>query len=270
MKIRFVGRKMLRRNFGQRVIPLQLFDDQLDPRPSVVKLPDVERIDPKIRDDHLIAVFPQRKQRQLVRRLLGNRPSDHDKTIGLLPFGGLIDKFRGLGAGSVGLVGQGRKLPFDRLGQASDDGKKRFFRFQIFDRLVVVKTLVSPYNFDFDGRGKLSKCRLEKLDRSGGRVRVAGTQFSMPVIARKAIETQQGMIRRPSFLGRVVSDDRRFLLSVKGQNRRVEIEDDFPRSAGLGDHRQQHSVVQSSQSAQRQRGQAQKESSQRGRIGVSR
>jgi len=51
MEIRLVGRKMIRRDFGQRVISLQLFDDQLDPSPNVVKLPDVERVAPKIRDD---------------------------------------------------------------------------------------------------------------------------------------------------------------------------------------------------------------------------
>jgi hypothetical protein len=42
---------MIRRDFGQRVISLQLFDDQLDPSPNVVKLPDFERVGPKIRDD---------------------------------------------------------------------------------------------------------------------------------------------------------------------------------------------------------------------------
>jgi hypothetical protein len=51
MEIRLVGRKMIRRDFGQRAISLQLFDDRLDPSPSVVKLPGVERVGPKIRDD---------------------------------------------------------------------------------------------------------------------------------------------------------------------------------------------------------------------------
>jgi hypothetical protein len=85
-------------------------------------------------------------------------------------------------------------LSFDRPGHPGDDGKKTLLGFQIFDRLVLGTSPVSPDNFDFYGSRDLGESRAEKLGRTRGSVDVAGMEFSPPRLPRSDDLTKRCVI----------------------------------------------------------------------------
>ena len=100
-----VGCKMLCRDFSQRVIPFEFFDDKFDGRPAIVKSPDMERNQFHIGYNNLIAVFAHGEKRKLFRRVFWDETPDHHKTIFLFPFCGLIHELRGLQTRKMDLIG---------------------------------------------------------------------------------------------------------------------------------------------------------------------
>ena len=82
------------------------------------------------------------------------------------------------------------------------------------------------------------------------------------------LETQQGMIRGPAPLDRVVADLCPLLLAVEDEDGRVDIEDQSRRPVWPHCHAPQQAIVQLPQLGERRWRHAQQESPQRGRIRI--
>jgi len=103
MEVGLVGEEVVGRDAAQRVIALELFDDQLDGGPVVVKAPEVERLQRQVRDQDLIVVRADLEERQLVGRLFGLGPSDDDEPVRLGPPKGLVAELGHLDARARGI-----------------------------------------------------------------------------------------------------------------------------------------------------------------------
>jgi len=121
-------------------------------------------------------------------------------------------------------ISQGGQGPFDRTREPGNNDKKGLLGFQIFDNLVIVKTLVGSDNYDLYGGRYFGKERLQEVYGPSSRMGIARAQFSMPEILGDPIETKKGMIRgAPPFLG-IVPDPGHFLSAIKDKNGGIQIE----------------------------------------------
>ena len=254
----------------RRVVPFELFDQQLDARAVVVEAPEVERLQGQIGDQDLIVILAELEERQLLGRLFGLGPSDHDEAIGMRPSGGLVAELGHFDPPAGTHVPQVRQLALDRGRQAGDDHKASLLSLQPLDQGMIVKPFVGADNHPPDSGGNLGEARREQGTCPAGGMGIAGPQLAMPEVLALALETEQGVIRRPAALDRVVADPRPLLFAVDDQHGGVHIEDQ-PRGQSRRDsHAVKKAIVQGTQLRERGRGHAQQKPPERRGIGIAR
>lgn len=270
MKISLIGRKVASRNFRQWIVRLQFLDDEFHSRSEVIKSPDIQRFHLKVGHKHLIAVAPHRKKRQLLGWFLRNRTANDDKTVWLRPPCGLIEKLVLLEAASINLIGQRRKLCFNRSADTGHDHKVRLARLQKLDSFVIEEALISSDNNNLDRLRKLGKCLFQKLYDAGAGMRVSCSEFSLPLVFRQAVKTKKGMITLSPLFHRVITDRSQLLASVQRQHRRIQIENHAPGRLRLCAHRPQEAIMKSPEAGKRLRRHAQQQSPQSRRVRIGR
>jgi hypothetical protein len=114
---------------------------------------------------------------------------------------------------------------FDRGREFGHNDEKGFVGFQIFDGLVIVKTLVCTNSYPLYRGRQFGKGDLQEFHGSSGGMGIAGTKFSMPEILGDAVEAEKGVIRRPSPLFGIVTDPSHFLFAIKDKDGGIQVED---------------------------------------------
>jgi len=269
MEVGLVGTKVTSRDAAQGVVPFELLDEEFDAGTVVVEAPEVERLQRQIGDQDLVVILAQLEQRELGGRFLGLGPADHHEAIGPQPMGRLIPKLGDLDpAAGTGVLEMG-EFAFDRPRQAGHDHETGPPGFQPFDDLVVVKPFVGAENRQPDSRWPLCETRREQVECPTGGVGVAGAQLPMPEVLGLPLETQQGMIRGPSTLDRVVADLGLLLLAVEDEDGRIDIEDQPRGPAWPHRHQRQKPIVQPAQLRQYARCRPKQEAPHGRRIGIA-
>ncbi|MBI4426137.1 MAG: hypothetical protein HY567_01025 [Candidatus Kerfeldbacteria bacterium] len=142
-------------------------------------------------------------------------------------------------------------------------------RLDPLDERAVVKPLVCSDNHALAWVGALGKASLQQSHYTASGVRIAWSQFSVPVIFALSLEAQQRMIGGTTPLDGVVADARLFLFAIEHQHRGVDVENESRRQVRAAAHASQKFVVQHAQTRQHLRRCAQQKSSQAGRVRIT-
>ena len=268
MEVGLVGEEVPGRDAAQGIVPLELFDEQLDPGALVVEAPEVEGLQREIRDEDLVMVLAQLEECQLGGRLFGLEATDHDEPIGMRPASRLVAELGHLDPSTGTHIPQARQFGFDGAGQAGDDHKASLVRLQPLDQLVVVKPFVRADDHQPDPGRDLREAGGKEVERPAGRMGVPGPQLAMPEVLAAALEAEQRVIRWSPPLDRVVANLGLLLLAVEHEHGRVDIEDQSRWRAWSRGHTHEEAIVQPAQLGQRRWRHAQQESPQRGRIWI--
>jgi hypothetical protein len=196
--------------------------------------------------------------------------TDHDEPIGMGPAGRLVAELGHLDASTGTDVPQTRQFAHDRGGQASNDHKSGPLSFQPLDQLVVVKPFVRADNRPPDPGRDLREARREEVERPAGGMRIPWSQLAVPEVLGLPLEAEQGVIRRPDPLDRVVADPSLLLTAIDHQHRGVHVQDQPGRGPRPDGHPAQKAVVQGAHLREGRRGHPQQEAAERGRLGIAR
>lgn len=269
MEVGFVGEEVPGGDAAQRIVALELFDDQFDPSAVVVKAPEVEGLQRQVGHQDLVMIAAELEERKLLGGFFGLRAADHHETIGMFPASRLIAELGDLDPAARTGIAQRRQFPFDWGGQARHNDEPGPPCLQPLDERMVEKPFVGTDNHRPHTWRDLREARAEQVDDPAGRVRVARAQLAIPEVFALPLEAQQRMIRRPPMFDRIVADLRSLLLAVEDQHCRVDIENQPRRAFWLYRHERQKSIVQAAQLRQRARGGPQQKTAQGGGIGIS-
>ena len=162
-----------------------------------------------------------------------------------------------------------RKLAFERGRESGDDDKPSAADFQPLDERMVIYSFVGAGHYQPDPSGLLGEASDEEVECPAGRMRIARAQLPMPEVLGVSFEAQQGMIRRPAALDRVVADPSLLLTSVDHQDGGVEIEDQATRGTSVRRHLPQESIVLGPHLGQRRGSHAEQEQTACHRIGIA-
>src|SRR5215471_11848676 len=109
MEVRLVGEEVPGRDGTERIVALELSNDQLDACAIIVETPKVQRLQLQIGDEHLIMIAPDLEQGELGGRLFGLRSPDHHEAKGVRPAMRLVAKLGRLDTAADGGVAQCRE-----------------------------------------------------------------------------------------------------------------------------------------------------------------
>lgn len=268
MEVGLVGEKVSSGDAAQRIVALELFDQQFDARAVVVQAPEIERFQGQVGDQHLVVILAELEERQLGGGFVGLRASYHDEAVGMGPAGRLVAELGDLDPATWAGILQVRQLAFDGGRQARDDHEAGSLPFEPFDQRVVVKAFVRADNHQPDPGRNLRETRREQVEGPAGGMGIARPQLPMPEVLGPPLEAEQRVVRWSAALDRVVPDPSRLLLAVDNEDGRIDIEDQPRRPVWAGGHPRQEPVVHGSQLGQCRRCHPQQESPQRRRIWI--
>ncbi|SRR6266568_876500 len=146
MEVRLVGKVMACRDSTERIVALELSNDQLDSGSIVVEAPEVQRLQFQVGDEDVVVEASEFEQGELSGRLLGLRSSNRNKAKGTWPAMWLIAELGRLDIVADGAVAQTPELAFDGSGQARNDYEAHVLRLDPLDERAVVKSLVCSEN----------------------------------------------------------------------------------------------------------------------------
>ena len=233
MKVSLVGHEVMRRNLAQVITAFEFADDSFQARSAIVEAPQIQWLQRKIGDEHLIKIVAHLEQGQLLARLFGLGSSDYHKAITFLQPKWPVEELGGRNISAMMVITQAREPLLDGLGQPGSDHKARLSLFQPSDGLVIVKTLVGANDNLSDASGNSGKTSCQQVANSGTSISVTWTQFPVPEVLRLSFETEQRMVRPASGLERMVTNIGGFLFSVNDQCRGIQIENQTPGRRGL-------------------------------------
>ncbi len=118
-------------------------------------------------------------------------------------------------------------------------------------------------------RGQLLEAGSKQPDGPSGGMHVARSELAVPEVPGLPLETDQRMVRGPAALPRVVAAARLLLMSVQGQDRRVQIEQRAPQRPRALTQSGEQAIVQTAEPGQSTDGEAPEKAPQRRRIGIS-
>lgn len=265
MKISDIGFPDSGGDFPQCIGFFEFPNHKLRLGPVVVETPQPVRGQRKICDDRLISESLHLEKRKLPARFFGNGTANDDKTLRRFPSLGLIAEFCRKGLSRNATEAKSTEPGLHRLGKFCHDRVESPSFLEKFDDLVVEEGVVGAHTNLANGGRNLGKGTFEKLACDACRMHIAGMKASFPDVLCDSLETQQGMIGRPSpFLG-VVPYLGSFLPPVDGQYRRIQIEND---PAWRAKHLSPQSFVKFEEGLQPSLGEPKKETPQGGGIGI--
>jgi hypothetical protein len=270
MEVRFVGRKLTGWDLGQRIVGLQLFDDEFDGGSKIVETVDSMRPKAKVGYESMVAEATDGEQRRLGALLLGYSLAHHHKSIRLRPTMWLVHAFRDLEASPDFGILQAWDPIFERTCQPRHDDELPAMRFDRPHHFVVEESRIRADPYLTHRCGQLAEARSEQPDCANPRMHIAGSEFPVPAILGLALEAYQGMIRGTAALARVVADACLLLMSVEGQHGRIQVEQDSPQWLRALTHLRQKIIVKSAELEHAAQTKTSEEPAQRGRIRIGR
>src|SRR6266545_2517805 len=270
MKVSLVGHEVMRRNLAQVITAFEFADDSFQARSAIVEAPQIQWLQRKIGDEHLIKIMAHLEESQLLAGLFGLGSSHYYIAITLFQSEWLVKELGRRNVSAMMVVAQAGEPLLDGLSQLGSDHKAGLSLFQPSDGLVIVETLVGANNNLFDASGNSGKTSCQQVAHSGPSISVTWAQFPVPEVLRLSFETEQRMIRPASGLERMVTNIGGFLFSVNDQGRGIQIENQTPGSARLDTHPGEKAIVKLAQPRQRLRRHAQEKTSQGGGVGIMR
>jgi len=269
MEVGLIGEEVAAGYVPERVIALELANDQFDPGAVVVKAPEVERLQGEVGNQNLVVVTAELEQGQLLGQLFGLRSTNDDEAATTRPPSGLVTELGGLDAGAGFGVAQVSEPAFDGSGQPGDDDETRFASLEPFDQSAIVKPLVAANDYRPYFLGNFGEADFEKVDGAAGSMNIARSQFSVPEVSALAFKAQERMVGRSSALDGVVTDPSLLLLAVDDEHGRVDVQDESRWDSPMDREAVKKTVVQSAQPREDGRGDAQQEAPQGGCIGIA-
>lgn len=160
LKETLVGGEVFRGNFSQRVGVLQFADDQLGASPLIVKAPQVQGLQRKVGDQHLVAVIAHLEKMQLCRGFFRHGPTDHHEASRPRPPLRTIAELRSPHSRGDAAVPQSAQPRLQRASESGDDGVKSVFLLDKFDDFVIEESPSARTRTSRMASGNLPKARV--------------------------------------------------------------------------------------------------------------
>ena len=244
MKIGLIGGPFLRGNFAQRIPFEELPDDEFPCGPVVVKTPEVERLERKIGDDHMVGISGHLEKRELPRGFFGNEAPDDNEALCSLPAHRFVFELCQPGLRKNFLVGKRAEVSPNGFGNPGDNGVGTGDFLDIFGDAVVVEGGIGSHSDISNTRGQFGEALLQKRDGVGYRMCIAREIRPLPDIAGFAFEAKERLIRRAASLFGVESYAGSLLLTIDGDHVGIQVEDHGEKGFGLHEELSSESVVE--------------------------